>query len=120
MTTETPTCEQSEAAGRAASDVERLVIRDMLDAEKEFVRLAAEIRQSHTVSGEWDGTEPEAEEEYNRLIGMACNMRRHARHYNGWAIIPTEATDEMLLELIDEGEDMATAAERFKAMLASV
>ena len=61
MTTETLTPEQSEAAGRAASDVERLVIRDTLDAEKEFMRMASEIRQSHTVSGEWDGTEPTPE-----------------------------------------------------------
>lgn len=120
MTTETPTPEQSEAAGRAASDVERLVIRDMLDAEKEFVRLAAEVRQSHTVSGEWDGTEPEAEDKYNRLIGMACNMRRHARQYNGWAIVPTDPTPEMLLELANEGDGYAETAAKYKAMLASV
>ena len=40
---------------------------------------AAELQRAHTVSGEWDGTEPEAMAECERLIALADRLQANAR-----------------------------------------
>ena len=39
---------------------------------------AAELQMAHTVSGEWDGTEPEAMDECERLIALADRLQANA------------------------------------------
>lgn len=36
---------------------------------------AAELKKAHTVSGEWDGTEPDAMDECERLIALANRLQ---------------------------------------------
>ena len=41
---------------------------------KELVAFADELKMSSTIGGEWDGTEAEAKEEYDRLMGLAAKL----------------------------------------------
>lgn len=43
-------------------------------ARKELAAFADELRVSSTIGGEWDGTEHEAKEEYDRLISLATKL----------------------------------------------
>lgn len=43
-------------------------------ARKELVAFADELKVSSTIGGEWDGTEAEAKEKYDRLMGLAAKL----------------------------------------------
>ena len=61
------------------SDFNACMFRDECRARKqaakeavgELTRLADELKQCSTIGGEWDGTEEEAKEEYDRLMALA-------------------------------------------------
>lgn len=74
-------------AREAADEIERLrealriasaALGDMLRAGKEaaeVLRTEAEaLRQCSTVGGTWDGTEPEAHEDYERFMALADRL----------------------------------------------
>ena len=48
---------------------------NVLLAADELDKCADELLRSHTVGGEWDGTEPEAEAEHERLSSLAADLR---------------------------------------------
>ena len=50
----------------------------MKHAADELTRLADELKICSTVFGEWNGTEPEAEDEYNRLMLLASLLTKQA------------------------------------------
>ena len=54
----------------AGSELDRLR-RNANEASGELIRLADELKQCSTIGGEWDGTEEEAKEEYERLMTLA-------------------------------------------------
>ena len=40
----------------------------------ELIRMADDLKQCSTIGGEWDGTEAEAKEEYDRLMSLAESL----------------------------------------------
>ena len=48
---------------------------------------AAELKKAHTVSGEWDRTEPDAMDECERLIALANRLQTNAQ-VHGLATVP--------------------------------
>ena len=57
-------------------------IREMKEAAKEAAEHlrneATELKRAHTASNEWDGTEPEAMTECERLIALADRLQANA------------------------------------------
>ena len=55
---------------------ERNQLREAAKEAAEHLRNeAAELQRAHTVSGEWDGTEPEAMDECEKLIALADRLQ---------------------------------------------
>ena len=70
--------EQSEAAriyafADAKADILELH-RKCRKAAAELTAVADELKMSSTICGEWDGTEEEAQEEYDRLMALVADL----------------------------------------------
>ena len=60
---------------RAALDALRQAAKE---AAEHLRHEAAELKRAHTISGEWDGTEPEAMAECKRLMALAGRLQANA------------------------------------------
>ena len=61
---------------RAALDALRQAAKE---AAEHLRHEAAELKRAHTISGEWDGTEPEAMAECKRLIALADRLQANGQ-----------------------------------------
>lgn len=85
-------------------------------AAAELRNIAADIRQAHTVDGDW-GAELEAKAEHDRLLFLADTIEREEAARKGLVLVPLHPTDEMIAATFLPSSGPTTRAQQWNSRI---